>query len=323
MTREAIRAVLEHVCERVSVEVAKSVLKQAAVQHLYGRLSGRTRPGVGDAALLAALHPTPAVCGRPREQALRCVCWAKRFPFRGQQCAKSTATPRPRCPKLLLKNSPLLPPTPTKSLRIPSLLSFPLACCTPSLLESEEPFDRGYYSGPFGWVSGQAAEFVVAIRSALLAGPAQDLAAAAPSNGSSKGSLASTQVSRLSTAWHASRSWHVAGCASASQCSRFALACLAGPWRPALPCLPPLHADRPPCTPHCQVYTYAGVGVVPGSNAELEWQELQLKVRQFEALLAPRPALSALPNINAAWAALAVEELCRLGANTFCVAPGE
>ena len=55
----------------------------------------------------AALHPTPAVCGRPR---------------------------------LAAKH----------------------------ILASKEAFDRGFYSGPFGWLSGAAAEFVVAIRSALI-----------------------------------------------------------------------------------------------------------------------------------------------------------
>ena len=57
--------------------------------------------------LQAALHPTPAVCGRPRTAAK-------------------------------------------------------------DILASQEPFDRGFYSGPFGWLSGSAAEFVVAIRSALI-----------------------------------------------------------------------------------------------------------------------------------------------------------
>ncbi len=39
------------------------------MQHLYGRLAAELRPGLNDAHLLAALHPTPAVCGRPREGA--------------------------------------------------------------------------------------------------------------------------------------------------------------------------------------------------------------------------------------------------------------
>lgn len=51
-------------------------------------------------------------------------------------------------------------------------------------------------------------------------------------------------------------------------------------------------------------------------------QELDLKVRQFELLLHAPPALAATPNINLLWARLMVEELCRLGASTFCIAPG-
>ena len=56
------------------------------------------------------MHPTPAVCGRPRSEAK-------------------------------------------------------------AVLAENEPFDRGYYAGPFGWISGSAAEFVVAIRSALMQAP--------------------------------------------------------------------------------------------------------------------------------------------------------
>ena len=51
-------------------------------------------------------------------------------------------------------------------------------------------------------------------------------------------------------------------------------------------------------------------------------QELDLKVRQFEALLRGPVALAAAPNINALHARLLVEELCRLGVSTFCIAPG-
>ena len=34
-------------------------------------------------------------------------------------------------------------------------------------IEDIEPFDRGWYAGPVGWVSSDAAEFAVAIRSAI------------------------------------------------------------------------------------------------------------------------------------------------------------
>jgi hypothetical protein len=50
------------------------------------------------------------------------------------------------------------------------------------------------------------------------------------------------------------------------------------------------------------------------------WRNPQ--VRQVDLLLAAPPALAAAPNINALAARLAVEELCRLGASTFAIAPG-
>ncbi len=58
---------------------------------------------------------------------------------------------------------------------------------------------------------------------------------------------------------------------------------------------PPHHIPRPP--PHHQV-------------------------SQYLRLLAPLPPLYATPNINALWARLLIEESCRLGANTFAIAPG-
>ena len=45
-------------------------------------------------------------------------------------------------------------------------------------------------------------------------------------------------------------------------------------------------------------------------------------MRQFETLLCQPTALANLPNINQLWARLMIEELCRLGVNTFCIAPG-
>ncbi len=52
-------------------------------------------------------------------------------------------------------------------------------------------------------------------------------------------------------------------------------------------------------------------------------QELDLKVRQFNTLLRGPPALSDAANVNMLWAHLMVDELCRLGASTFCIAPGQ
>lgn len=140
---------------------------QGSLQHLYGRLAARLRAGINDAHILSALHPTPAVCGRPRGPATK---W----------------------------------------------------------LQEQECFDRGFYSGPFGWISGQGAEFAVAIRSALV------------------------------------------------QC----------PQTPAHPAAA------------CMAHLYAGVGIVPGSVAASEWQELNLKTQQYRLLLRPYPPLMDMPNIN-------------------------
>lgn len=189
VVRDWVRRALSTVCDDVQVEVAKSVLKQGSVQHLYGKLAGTLRPGLDDASLLKCLHPTPAVCGQPRGRALE-------------------------------------------------------------VLTDAEGFDRGLYAGPCGWVSGSAAEFVVAIRSAL--------------------------IRRDSTQ---------------QDCD----------WIASL---------------------FAGVGIVSGSDKTLEWSELDLKISPYKRLLSRPLPLSRTPNIAALWARLAVEELCRLGCNTFCVAPG-
>ena len=102
------QSALGDVCaEPVLLEMEKAVLKQATVQHLYSQMSGRLKPGCTEAALMAALHPTPAVCGQP------------------QGLAKQMIT-------------------------------------------AQEPFDRGLYAGPVGWMNGTSSEFVVAIRSALV-----------------------------------------------------------------------------------------------------------------------------------------------------------
>ncbi len=49
---------------------------------------------------------------------------------------------------------------------------------------------------------------------------------------------------------------------------------------------------------------------------------LPLQIRPLSQALVAAPMASSSPNVNGAWAALLVEELCRLGVNMFCVAPG-
>ncbi|KAI8030559.1 hypothetical protein LOK49_LG01G02301 [Camellia lanceoleosa] len=57
------------VCIRVSVEPKKTIRKLPRVQHLYARWIGRLRSEDDEFEVLSSLHPTPAVCGFPTEEA--------------------------------------------------------------------------------------------------------------------------------------------------------------------------------------------------------------------------------------------------------------
>ena len=61
---------LEPLCAGVVAPQAPSLLRLPTVQHLSTHVHGRVRPGVDAFDLIARLHPTPAVGGTPRDQAL-------------------------------------------------------------------------------------------------------------------------------------------------------------------------------------------------------------------------------------------------------------
>ncbi len=105
--RESIREELGPLCEELEVEKGTSEMRLASRRHLVSGVRGELREGVTDADLLRALHPTPAVGGYPREEALEEV-------------------------------------------------------------QELEPFDRGLYAGPVGWIGAGGAEFAVGIRSGLV-----------------------------------------------------------------------------------------------------------------------------------------------------------
>ena len=133
----------------------------------------------------AALHPTPAVCGRPRIAAK-------------------------------------------------------------DILASQEPFDRGFYAGPFGWLSGSAAEFVVAIRSALIHPDASLSANTQPTNmmahnGNVNGSGTHPTGSPIGVG-----APHMASLQSID--------------------------SKPRAVVQGTISLFAGVGIVKGSTAEAEWQ---------------------------------------------------
>jgi menaquinone-specific isochorismate synthase len=65
--------------EGLEADDAAGVMRLARRRHLYVRIEGVARAGVTALDVLAALHPTPAVGGRPRDQALRFIDEAEGF----------------------------------------------------------------------------------------------------------------------------------------------------------------------------------------------------------------------------------------------------
>lgn len=112
--RRSIREALGRLCEEVEISPQPEELTLAQGRHLRSPIRGSLRAGVSPRDVLEALHPTPAVGGWPREEAL-------------------------------------------------------------SLIRELEPFDRGWYAGPIGWIGAEGAEFAVGIRSALVAGESAQL----------------------------------------------------------------------------------------------------------------------------------------------------
>ena len=100
---------LEPLTTDLRADEEPELLKLERKQHLISRISASVLPGVANAQLLQALHPTPAVGGMPRDKALE---W----------------------------------------------------------IQTLEPFARGWYAAPVGWLGVDACEFAVAIRSGLVAG---------------------------------------------------------------------------------------------------------------------------------------------------------
>jgi menaquinone-specific isochorismate synthase len=106
---DRIMILLGEFCSSISRDRGTEVLKLRHCQHLLCKVGGQLNHGDCDAEVLAKLHPTPAVGGTPKEEALH---WIAEL----------------------------------------------------------ENFDRGWYAAPVGWISHDAVEFAVAIRSALVQG---------------------------------------------------------------------------------------------------------------------------------------------------------
>jgi isochorismate synthase len=71
---EDVYRVLHPLCEELSYDLEPQLLATANVWHLSTRFRGVLRdPDVSSLDLVRALHPTPAVCGEPREDAMRLI----------------------------------------------------------------------------------------------------------------------------------------------------------------------------------------------------------------------------------------------------------
>jgi menaquinone-specific isochorismate synthase len=80
VTIDVVHDTLLPFCSYVDYEPEPSVVALANVQHLATRVEGRlSHPAASVLELVEALHPTPAVCGRPRAEALAVIAELEGF----------------------------------------------------------------------------------------------------------------------------------------------------------------------------------------------------------------------------------------------------
>ncbi|KAK2984365.1 hypothetical protein RJ640_005381, partial [Escallonia rubra] len=81
VVRESIRRKLEAsaVCNGVFIEPEKAIRKLPRVQHLYSRLTGKLKREDDEFDILSSLHPSPAVCGFPTEEARLLIAETEMF----------------------------------------------------------------------------------------------------------------------------------------------------------------------------------------------------------------------------------------------------
>ncbi|KAK3024004.1 hypothetical protein RJ639_045024 [Escallonia herrerae] len=81
VVRESIRRKLEAsaVCNGVLIEPEKAIRKLPRVQHLYSQLTGKLKREDDEFDILSSLHPSPAVCGFPTEEARLLIAETEMF----------------------------------------------------------------------------------------------------------------------------------------------------------------------------------------------------------------------------------------------------
>ncbi|XP_020685021.1 isochorismate synthase, chloroplastic isoform X1 [Dendrobium catenatum] len=73
IVRDIIRAKLETICDEVIIDPRKALRRLPGVQHLCAELFGKLRRECDEFDVLASLHPSPAVCGMPSEEARKFI----------------------------------------------------------------------------------------------------------------------------------------------------------------------------------------------------------------------------------------------------------
>jgi menaquinone-specific isochorismate synthase len=68
--KRSIHTTLSPLCSSMQWEASDHILKTSTVQHLHNQMRATLLPHICDATLLSQLHPTPAIGGLPRDQAL-------------------------------------------------------------------------------------------------------------------------------------------------------------------------------------------------------------------------------------------------------------
>src|SRR3989338_4045180 len=70
---DAIQEALGELCDDVRVDAKARPVKLEGGQHLVTNFEGTLRPGVCDDEIVGRLHPTPAVAGWPKEEAMAAI----------------------------------------------------------------------------------------------------------------------------------------------------------------------------------------------------------------------------------------------------------
>ncbi|KAJ1394425.1 Isochorismate synthase [Sesbania bispinosa] len=155
IVRETIRRKLEAVCENVVIEPKKMIRKLPRIQHLFAQLVGRLRCEEDEFEILSSLHPSPAVCGFPTEEAQRLIAETGELNVLLWHRVKRADT-RASLENLMIVRYKVKRMWDNANVDHPRVEFV------------QKVFDRGMYAGPVGWFGGGESEFAVGIRSALV-----------------------------------------------------------------------------------------------------------------------------------------------------------